>query len=264
NWQENSFRELVHWAIGIVRRQFVVIALIAVVGTSLGVLYALMAPDTYTAEATVLIDPRRVQLFPKATFTEAQIDGAALESEIELLKSEVVALSVIKDLRLAGDPEFQWPPGIFGAMLRFASPFLPPSKPKVLSESEKTMAALDVLSKNLVVKRVGSTYNLSIQYRSSNPNQAAQIANAVAEAYIAPRLEGKYASTRRATQWLQGRIEELNQKQTAAERAVVDFKKKNNIVTVDGKLVNERQIAELNTQLVAAHKHTSDIKARLD
>src|SRR6516162_9448999 len=263
--QENSPRELVNRAIGIVRRQFAVIALIAVVVTSLGAFYAFMAPPTYTAGSTVAIDPRRVQLFPKATFSEGQIDLPALESEIELVKSEPVALSVIKDLGLAKDPEFLGPQGVFGAVLGFASHFFSASKPnKPLSESEATRAALEVFSKNLAVKRVGLSYHLSIQYRSGNPNRAAQIANEIAEAYIAEQLEGKYDSTRRATQWLQGRIEDLNQKQSLAERAVLDFKKQNNIVTADGKLLNEQRIAELNSQLVLAHKQTAEVKARVD
>src|SRR5262249_36548057 len=209
--QENSPRELVNRAIGIVRRQFAVIAFIAVVATSLGAFYAFMAPPTYTAESTIVIDPRRVQLFPKATFSEGQIDPPTLESEIELVKSEPVALSVIKDLGLAKDPEFLGPQSIFGVVLGFASHFFPYSKPnQPVSESEATRIALWVLSKNLAVKRVGLSYHLSIQYRSGNPNRAAQIANAIAKAYIAEQLEGKYDSTRRATQWLQGRIEELN------------------------------------------------------
>src|SRR5262249_7537288 len=237
--EQNSPRETVDWAIGIVRRQFAVIALIAVVATSLGAFYAFMAPPTYTAESTVVIDPRRVQLFPKATFSEGQIDSPALESEIELVKSEPVALSVIKNLGLSKDPEFSGPQGIFGVVLEFASHFFPAGKPnKPLSESEASRAALWVLSKNLVVKRVGSSYHLSIQYRSGNPNRAAQIANAIAETYIAEQLEGKYDSTRRATQWLEGRIEDLNQKQALAERAVVDFKKQNNMITAAGKLLN--------------------------
>jgi polysaccharide biosynthesis transport protein len=82
-----------------------------------------MAPATYTAEATVVIDPRRVQLFPKATFSEGQIDSPALESEIELVKSEPVALSVINDLGLAKDPEFSGSQGVFGAVPGFASLF---------------------------------------------------------------------------------------------------------------------------------------------
>jgi succinoglycan biosynthesis transport protein ExoP len=262
--QENSPRESVNWAIAIVRRQFAVIASIAAAATSLGALYAFMAPPTYTAESTVVIDPRRVQLFPKATFSESQIDSPALESEIELVRSEPVALSVINDLGLAKDPAFLGSQGIFGAVIEFASHFFPASKPTLLSESEATRAALGVVSKNLAVKRVGFSYHLSIQYRSKNPNRAAQIANAIAAAYIAEQLEGKYDSTRRATQWLQGRIEELNQKRALAERAVVDFKKQNNMITADGKLVNEQEIAELSSQLGAAHKQTSEAKARLD
>ena len=122
--QVSSPRELVNWAIGIVRRQFGVIALIAVLATSLGAFYVFMAPPTYTAEATIVIDPRRVQLFPKATFSEGQIDSpSALESQIELVKSEPVALSVINDLRLAEDPEFCTAAGCFWSCARICFTF---------------------------------------------------------------------------------------------------------------------------------------------
>src|SRR3984893_3965334 len=126
--QETSPLELVIWAIGVVRRQYAVILLVSLLPISLGAVYACMAPATYRAEATVVIDPRRVQLFPKATFSEGQIDSPALESEIELVKSEPVALSVINDLCLAKDPEFSGSQGVFGAVLGFASDFFSASK----------------------------------------------------------------------------------------------------------------------------------------
>ena len=263
--QETSPRELVHWAIGIVRRQLAVIALLTLLATALGALYVLLAPPTYTAEATIVIDPRQLQLFPKATFSEGQYDSSAFESEIELVKSEPVALSVVNDLGLAKDPEFLGPQNVFGALLAFVSRVLPiGTSSKPLSESEATRAAMDVLSKNLTVKRVGLSYHLLIQYRSENPNQAAEIANAVAEAYIAEQLEGRYGSTKRATQWLQGRIEELGQRQSRAERAVTDYKQKNHIIAADGKLVNEQQMGELTSQIAEAHKKTSAARARFD
>jgi succinoglycan biosynthesis transport protein ExoP len=263
--QAISPREAINWVIGILRRQFLVIASIAALATSLGAFYVYMAPPTYTAETTIVIDPRRVQLFPKATFSEGQIDLPAFESEIELVKSEPVALSAINALGLAKDLEFLKSRGIFGAVLGFASQLSPVGKPaEPLSDSEATKVALGVLSKNLSVRRVGFSYNLSIQYRSENPERAVQITNAIAEAYIAEQLEGKYGSTRRATQWLEGRLEELNQKQKLAERAVVDFKKNNDMITADGKLVNEQQIADLSSQLATTHKQTSEAKARLD
>jgi succinoglycan biosynthesis transport protein ExoP len=242
-----------------------VITLLTLLATALGTLYVLLAPPTYTAEATIVIDPRQLQLFPKATFSEGQYDSSALESEIELVKSEPVALSVVNDLGLAKDPEFLGPQNILGALLAFASRVLPiGTSSKPLSESEATRAAMGVLSKNLTVKRVGLSYHLLVQYRSKNPTRAAEIANAVAEAYIAEQLEGKYGSTKRATQWLQGRIEELGQRQSRAERAVTDYKQENHIIAADGKLVNEQQMAELTSQIAEAHKKTSQAKARLD
>jgi polysaccharide biosynthesis transport protein len=263
--RETSFRELTHWAIGTVRRQLLVIALFVAVGALLGAFYVLKAPPTYTAEARIVIDPRRVQLFEKATFSQGQIDQSVLESEIELVKSEPVALSVINALGLAKDPEFLKPPGVFGEVLGLASRLVSVVKPtNPLSESEVTKAALGALSKYLSVARVGWSYNLSIQYRSGNPERAAQIVNAIAEAYITEQFEGKYESTRRATQWLEERIEELNQKKKLADRAVVDFKKNNDMIMADGKLVNEQQIVDLNTHLATARKQTSEAKARLD
>jgi succinoglycan biosynthesis transport protein ExoP len=262
--QETSFRELVHWAIGIVRRQLLVIALIGAVGTLLGAFYVLIAPSTYTAESRIVIDPRRVQLFPKATFSEGQIDGPALDSEIVLAQSEPVMLSVVNSLGLAKDPEFLKSPGVLGALLGFASHLFSLVKPtKPLSESEATKVAVTVLSKNLWVSRVGGSYNLSIQYRSANPERAVQIANAIVEAYMAKQLEVKYEPTKRATQWLVGRIKELNEKQKLAERLVVDFKKNNNVVTADGRLMNEQLIAEINSQISQTAQRVTEAKARV-
>ena len=108
------------------RRQFVVITSVALIVASLGAVYAFMAPPTYTADATILIDPRRVQLFQGATFAEGQMDTPALESQVELVKSEPVALRVIKQLRLADDAEFlRSDAGPAGALAIRIAPFCP-------------------------------------------------------------------------------------------------------------------------------------------
>src|SRR5262245_28421644 len=93
-----SLLELASWALGIVRRQFLVMIFAALPVISLATLYAFTASPFYIAEATILIDPRKVQLFPGATFAEGGVDSSTLESQIELLKSERVGLEVIKKL----------------------------------------------------------------------------------------------------------------------------------------------------------------------
>jgi polysaccharide biosynthesis transport protein len=261
--QDGSPLELIAWALGVVRRQFLVMIFIALPIISLAALYVLTAPPTYTAEATILIDPRKVQLFPGSTFAEGQADSPTLESQVELLKSERVGLAVVKKLGLSEDPEFIAAKSGFAGALAFASHlFALRSEP--LSESEAVRAALGVLAKNLTVARTGVSYFITVKYRAANPDLAAQIANAIAEAYIADQLEAKNDPTRRAGVWLQQRIEELKEKRALADRRVVDFKKEKNMVVADGKLVNEQQIAELNSQLTVARQKIFEAKAHLD
>ena len=108
------------------------------------------------------------------------------------------------------------------------------------------------------------TYAIEIDFNSLSPKRAAQVANAVADAYITDAFEAKYQTTRRAAGWLQERLKELREEATNAERAVVDYKVKNKIVDTGGRLMNEQQLGELNSALVQARAMTTETKARLD
>ncbi len=108
------------------------------------------------------------------------------------------------------------------------------------------------------------TYVINIDYQSLSPERAAEIANAVADAYVVDSLEAKYQSTKRAAVWLQDRLKELRAQATAADRAEVDYKQKNNIIDTGGRLLNEQQLAELNSALILARAQTAEAKARTD
>jgi capsular exopolysaccharide synthesis family protein len=56
----------------------------------------------------------------------------------------------------------------------------------------------------------------------------------------------------------------LGQQALTAERAVDAFKSQNNIVAASGKLMDDQQVTELNSRLVAARAQTSDTLARLN
>src|SRR5262249_31845317 len=70
-------------------------------------------------------------------------------------------------------------------------------------------------------------------------------------------------ANRRAGDWLQDRLQALREQAATAERAVIEFKAKNNIVAAGGTLINEKQLSEISGQLATARAHTSDIEARL-
>src|SRR5204863_8103608 len=71
-----------------------------------GALYLFLTPATYTASTTMLIETRNGQLLQKSLLGDLPPDTAWIESQLGVLKSQNVAAYVVKQLRLAEDPEF--------------------------------------------------------------------------------------------------------------------------------------------------------------
>ena len=250
--------------VSVIRRQLPVFVIFLCCSYFLGFLYLFTAPRHYTAAADMVIDTRKVQVFQQQQSIVGDNnvgDSGTVQTEIEVIKSSKVIESVINDLHLLDDPEFTGEPSGFIpalAKLIFGEP------PRQASNQDLMRLAVARFSANLTVGRVGTTYVISIGFRSSDPAKAVRISNAVADAYILNELDAKYQVTRRAGVWLQSRIAELRTEASAAERAVVDFDKKNNIVGAGGRLMNEQQLSELNSQLILAHTSTAEAKARLE
>lgn len=253
---------------GFIRRQFPIILVAALLSIGLGIVYLLTTPPMFTAEASMIIDTRGIQFSPKQQlpdYNSADTTGM-VESQVELLQSENVSLAVIQRFHLANDPEFSGRRfGFFGGLIDSVSNMFGHDAPK--SDYERTRQAAAVFAKRLTVRRIGLSYIIEISFQSLDPQRAADIANAVADKYITDQLEGKFEAARRAGVWLQDRLRELREQALTAERAVVEFKAKNNIISTGGsdkRLVDEQQVGELNTQLVIARTHASESKARLE
>lgn len=250
---------------GLVSRQLPLMILVFLACLSLALLYVITAQRLYMSTASLIIDSRKISLMQQqsSAASDAPIESAMIDSQVEIIKSDTIALSVIKDLRLIDQPEFTGDNGglignVVGSVFSLMSSATPPS------EYKQVRKALGRLAKNLSVKRVGLSYVIEISYRSPSAERAAQISNAVAEAYIVDSLEAKYNASRRAAVWLQDRMKELRVQASAAERAVADYKAKNNIVDAGGRLLSEQQLAELNSALTGARAQRAEAQARLE
>jgi succinoglycan biosynthesis transport protein ExoP len=248
----------------ILRRQWPLIAAILAGTLALVMIYLLAARPMYTANARILMDTRQTQVLDKDSgVNNALIDTGFVDSQVEILNSDDLILSIVRRLRLTEDPEFNGSdPGIIALILGKVTSLFgsdgPPSKERI------ERGAVEAVQKNLRVERVLTTYVLSLSFRSRNPDRAAQIANEIADAYIVGALEAKYQSTKRAGEWLQQRSAELREQATASDRAVQTFKAQNNIVGTSRGLMTEQQLTDVNTQLIQARAATAEAKARLD
>ncbi|WP_192847401.1 polysaccharide biosynthesis tyrosine autokinase [Aureimonas sp. AU40] len=256
-----------------VRRQYKLVIACALGGLLLGVAYILTAVPVYTASADIFIDkgaPRLTDQFSEPTAILQ--DEAQMLSQVELLKSTHLAESVAKRLHLAENEAFmKASPSVIGRITGavkslvtflpslFWSPEIDPS-----SDEERIAEAASRLVRNVEVERVGRTYVLNLQYKAGTPVLAQQIAQGYADAYLDDQLEAKYDATRRAGNWLQDRIAELQRQSYDADLAVEKFRTDNNLIASNGQLVSEQQLTGVSSQLVTAKAETAEAKARYD
>jgi len=246
------------------RRRLSVISGIALIGTLLAAIYALQLTPLYTASATLLIDPRQKNV----TDTEAVLSGissewAAIESEVEIIRSAAVAERVVRRLKLDEKRQPQAiAPSFSSSLLNLLLSRETESSP--IDDDNRIDYLARAYSSAIGVDRVNDTYILSIYYRSTSPRFAAQIVNAFADEYLVDQLESKFEATRRANEWLNVRVADLRQNVREAEQAVELFKAEKDIVEADGSTLDEQQIARLNEQLILARAQSAEAKARID
>jgi polysaccharide biosynthesis transport protein len=252
--------------IGFLRRRFRIITFSLLAGAALGAWYLYAAHPVYTAEALLIVDAPKVQVYQAQSPQDGPVNSAIVDTQIQIIDSDDTALAVIKELKLDQDPVFLADHGSLSSSV----------KARVLSlmhnafgtTSRRSMSAQSVALANfrrgLRVSRVNLTYAIEIQFSSSDPFRSATIANAIADAYEMNAFEAKYQITGEAAKWLQARLEKLRQQSTDAERAVVAYETENGLVNTGGELLNKQQIAELSSELSQARGTTSETKARLD
>jgi polysaccharide biosynthesis transport protein len=264
--EEGGLGQIVGFALGLLRRQYAVIIFTTALALSASAIYLRITPPTYTGDVKVLFENPKAQFVQQQSLlAEAQFDNAQLETQLQILKSRAIATSVINQLKLADDPDFK----ASGRSLRLVLQGIrgwfgsAPSNPQAGQDgqTDQVVAAFD---SRLSAVRLGYSNVIEISYIASNAERAAEIANAVANAYIADQLNAKFEANRTATAWLQDRLKELGQQALTAERAVNAFKSQNNIVAAGGKLMDEQQVGELNSRLVGVRAQTSEALARLN
>jgi succinoglycan biosynthesis transport protein ExoP len=222
----------------------------------IGFTYLMVVPAPYSGVAILKIDTRKFQLFQQAA-SLGDDAGAEVEGHLEALKSENLALKVITEFHLADDAEFG-----LAAAIPVISNLVEARRQE--SEDWRIRNALRIFDKRYTVERRG-IYLIEINFESVNAERSAQIANAIVQAYITEQLDAKYEITRQGSKWLEGRIKELHDQVSAAEKAVIDYKVEHQIVDAgNGRLITEQQLTDLNNQLAIARAKTSETRARLD
>ena len=184
----------------ILRRQIWLIILFVALFGGAAAAYVFTATPQYTAKTKILLDKSFTGAVSDISSKRMAFDPAAIESEVEVLRSRRVTEVVIKNLTKKGFfPDLEKDPSLIDHTVEY-------------------------LQKDLIVRRLGETYVLSIQYTSDDPVVAADIANAYAEAYINDQLEALAETSNRTYRWLQEKTQQMRDQLVTAQSKVADYR----------------------------------------
>jgi succinoglycan biosynthesis transport protein ExoP len=257
--------------ISALRRRARLVIVFCLAGAAAGVLYIIVSTPLYTATAQIIIDNRQVRAVRDvSTLSDWPVEMAGVvDSQVEVLRSEEVGLTVVKSLNLVEDPAFVDPPKswirkIWASVMVRLGAIIGPTGPVNNADPSlsRQQMALATLNKNLHISRVGASFVVAVAYTSPDPVRAAEIANAYTNAYMLAQLKSGNEETHRAGIWLQQRAEELRQLSVNADLAAQKFKADNNLLGAKGMLIAEQQLNEMTTELVKARAATAQAQAR--
>jgi uncharacterized protein involved in exopolysaccharide biosynthesis len=226
----------------------------------------MLIPPKYQSESRVLvlvIGRDNVFLRPDAdkdVVDRGVVDPEAVTSQAQLILSRDLASEVIAKLKLNELPEFD--PALGGvSLIKSLLGFVGITRnPMSMTPEERV---LEAYYDRLTVFPVEKSRVIVIDFLSENPQLAASVANAIADAYLTRQQEAKQDQARSAGVWLSGQIDQLRQKVADAEAKVEAFRTKSNLlVGPNNTTLSTQQLGDLNAQLAAARAQKSDAEAK--
>ncbi len=223
----------------------------------LALAYSLLQTPRYTATASVMIAPRKAEVGAESTAPSDGVTDANVDSQVEVLKSGLLAGAVVDALHLTGDRAFLAsldPPGRLDFLVGGSKP--PPA-------SISRAAAVDKLEKRVAIRRVAQTLVLEIGFSSPNADLAARIANGYANAFVAQSMGFKLQDSRSSNGLLASQLDKLRGQVEAAETAVSQYKVQHNLLSVAGSTMAEQEIVSLDQEVAANRASAAEAAARL-
>jgi succinoglycan biosynthesis transport protein ExoP len=192
------------------------------------------------------------------------LDGGAMQSQEDMIRTPVIALEVIKSAQLESTPEFRQ--DAWGARLAtYVASVLPAWAAdltgRVLTDQLASPAELERVERDQAIKifenQLDVSYNLRgtslwIAYRSIDPAVAAAAANVTAKAYVLQQMKAKIAMLHDAGDWLSERLAHLHRKAEESETALARFKQEHHLGTDQTPAFTQQRLSDLNKQLIVA------------
>lgn len=221
------------------------------------ILAAFAMKDTYQPIARVEVDPPNtgIKTLHEIEFANEIDNQDYLETQAQVLKSDALAVAVIRALHLDRDPELISKSDVekYGNVAADSSASSAQSKSEDSSmQSQASLAdrtplesiAVEKFQRRLGVSPVRNSRLIEVSYTSKDPATAQKITNALITQFIDQNYRNRYSTTMEASEWLSRQLNDLHEKVQEANQAVADYQQKYGFVEADDRDVPMAQLMD--------------------
>ena len=218
-------------------------ALLLTVGLTAGV--SLWLPKEYQASTALVLDVKSPDPIT-GSMLQGLMSPGYMATQIDIINSDRVANTVVKVLKLDGSLSVkeQWMDATGG-------------------KGSMTDWLAKLLQKHLDVKPSRESNLITINYSGPEPDFAATVANAFAQAYIDVNLDLRLAPARQSSQFFEAQSRTARDRLENAQNALSDYQQRNGITSVDERLDYETaKLNETSSQLTSVQTQTTDSQSK--
>jgi capsular exopolysaccharide synthesis family protein len=228
--------------LAILRQRKHVIVLTTCLFVVLVAAYCLLATPHYKSESVIEVQQSSSDLLgleslmntPSSEMGDALNASLDLQTQVEILQSDTLALKVIKDLDLEQTRDFEphWSP--IGAVLGlFSSKGVadPPSAALEDAPARRTYVT-KVFEAHLKVKPVAGTRLIGVSYTDSDPKVAAAVVNDLSQALMDYGFNTRNSATNQTSKWLGSQLANLKTEAHNLQARVVELQRDTGIYSL--------------------------------
>ncbi|WP_287366999.1 GumC family protein, partial [Mesorhizobium sp.] len=245
-------------------RNWLRILVVALVITGLAFALTWLATPHYRAETRLLIETREsVYTRPDGTNDNDKpiLDEEGVTSQVEVVSSTDILKQVAQKLNLSRLPEFDETAdmSMLSRLLVIAGL---KSDPNEIPPEERVLTKM---REKLNVYRVEKSRVIVIEFSSENPRLAAEIPNAIADAYISVQGNANIESNSAATDWLAPEIADLSKRVKDAEAKVASYRAQSDLLMGgNNSVLATQQLSELSSELSRVRANRASAEATAD
>jgi succinoglycan biosynthesis transport protein ExoP len=236
----------------LIKRKWIVLGSLALIFSLVAIASLKMTP-VYEASGTIEINkPDNSLNFQNApTFSLDYYDPTELETEIKILQSDLLAFQVIRELNLDRRPEFGGQPSF--------SPSADLAPDPLEGDPARASGMLGTFKGSLHVTLSPNSRIIQINYRSADPQTAANVVNTLMRTHVDNNRKARFDSTMEASNWLQTQLVDMQMKVESSQELLVKYQKEHDILGIDEKQnIITSKLDELNKALTEAESERMD------